>query len=192
LVVLAVGSQYLQVISNMARVEAAESEVKTAQALYQQATDLQKAGVSARIDPLRSQVELQSRQQQLIVAQNDFDKSKLTLIRIIGLPVAQPITLTDRVPFEPLAAIDFDSALQRSYTRRQDYLSAKAQVEAAQLAKRQQPRNAFRQLASMQIMAILARRRAIHTALLPFRALCDFPSLTVARFVPMLSRQMPR
>jgi outer membrane protein TolC len=136
LVVLAVGSQYLQVISNMARVEAAESEVKTAQALYQQATDLQKAGVSARIDPLRSQVELQSRQQQLIVAQNDFDKSKLTLIRIIGLPVAQPITLTDRVPFEPLAAIDFDSALQRSYTRRQDYLSAKAQVEAAQLAKK--------------------------------------------------------
>ena len=136
LVVLAVGSQYLQVISNMARVEAAQAEVKTAEVLYQQATDMQKAGVSARIDPLRSQVELQSRQQQLIVAQNDFDKSKLTLIRIIGLPVGQPIKLTDRVPFEPLAAIDLDSALQRAYSRRLDYLSAKAQVDAAQLAKK--------------------------------------------------------
>jgi len=124
------------VISNMARVEAAQAEVKTAEVLYQQATDMQKAGVSARIDPLRSQVELQSRQQQLIVAQNDFDKSKLTLIRIIGLPVGQPIKLTDRVPFEPLAAIDLDSALQRAYSRRLDYLSAKAQVDAAQLAKK--------------------------------------------------------
>jgi outer membrane protein TolC len=136
LVVLAVGSEYLQVIANVARVQAAQAEVKTAEALYQQAADLQKAGVSARIDPLRSQVELQSRQQQLIVAQNDLDKSKLTLIRIIGLPVGQPITLTDRVPFEPLAAIDFDSALQRAYTRRLDFLSAKAQVEAAELAKK--------------------------------------------------------
>jgi outer membrane protein TolC len=136
LVVLAVGSQYLQAIANMARVEAAQSEVKTAEALYQQATDRLKAGVSPRIDPLRSQVELQSRQQQLIVAQNDLDKSKLTLIRTIGLPISQPITLTDRVPFEPLAAIDFDSALQRAYTRRLDYLSSKAQVEAAQLARK--------------------------------------------------------
>lgn len=136
LVVLAVGSEYLQVIANMARVEAAQAEVKAAQALYQQASDMLKAGVSARIDPLRSQVQLQQRQQQLIVAQNDFDKSKLTLIRIIGLPVGQSITLTDRVPFEPLAAIDFDSALQRAYTRRLDYLSAKAQLEAAQLGKK--------------------------------------------------------
>lgn len=136
LVTLVVGAQYLQVIANMSRVEAAQAEVKASQALYQQATDMLKAGVSARIDPLRSQVQLQQRQQQLIVAQNDFDKSKLTLIRIIGLPVAQPITLTDHVPFEPLAAIDFDSALQRAYTRRLDYLSAKAQVEAAQLAKK--------------------------------------------------------
>ena len=37
LVVLVVGSTYLQVIANMARVEAAQAEVKTAQALYQQA-----------------------------------------------------------------------------------------------------------------------------------------------------------
>jgi outer membrane protein TolC len=136
LVVLAVGSTYLQTVANMSRVEAAESEVRTADALYRKAVDMQKAGVSARIDPLRSQVELQTRQQQLIVAQNDLAKSKLTLARIIGLPIAQPYALTDRVPFQPLAALDFEAALTRAYGRRNDFLSAQAELQAAELAKR--------------------------------------------------------
>ncbi len=136
LVVLAVGSIYLEAVADMTRVEAAQAQVQTAQALFQQATDLQKAGVTARIDPLRSQVELQSRQEELIVAQNDLDKNKLSLARVIGLPIGQPFTLTDRIPFEPLAALDLQAALQRAYTRRPDYLSAQAQLEAAQRAKR--------------------------------------------------------
>ena len=55
-----------------ARVETAEAQMQTAQALYGKATDQQNAGLSPAIDTLRSQVEFQNRQQQLIVASNDL------------------------------------------------------------------------------------------------------------------------
>ena len=53
--------------------------------------------------PLRAQVELQSRQQQLIVARNDYAKQKLTVARVIGLPPGQEFTLTEKAPYAPFA-----------------------------------------------------------------------------------------
>ena len=67
LVVLAVGNAYLLAIAQAARSRTAEAQVKNAEALYGKAADSQKAGLTAGIDTLRSQVELQTRQQQLIV-----------------------------------------------------------------------------------------------------------------------------
>src|SRR4029077_20629306 len=78
LVVEAVANAYLSIIASAARVEAARSEVSTAQALYERARDQHSAGVSPAIDELRSQVELKARQQQLLAAQNLFSKDKLT------------------------------------------------------------------------------------------------------------------
>ena len=72
LVVLSVGYSYLQAIADEARIETADAQVETAQALYNQASDQVKAGTSPAIDGLRAQVELQTRQQQLIQAKNDF------------------------------------------------------------------------------------------------------------------------
>jgi outer membrane protein TolC len=65
-VALAVGNSYLQAIAAAARVETAVAQVTSAQALNQKAVDQQKAGLTPAIDALRSQVELQTRQQQLI------------------------------------------------------------------------------------------------------------------------------
>src|SRR5947208_6068330 len=48
-----------------------------------------KAGVSPAIDTLRAHVELQTRQQELIVVRNDYAKQKLALARAIGLPTGQ-------------------------------------------------------------------------------------------------------
>ena len=67
LVVLAVGNAYLIALSGAARVSTAQADAQTAQALYDKASDQQKAGVNPAIDTLRAHVELQSRQQQLIV-----------------------------------------------------------------------------------------------------------------------------
>jgi outer membrane protein TolC len=134
LVVLATGNAYLVVNTALSRVEAAEVEVKTAQALYQRALDQQNAGVAPQIDALRARVELQTRQQQLINAQNDYEKSRLQLARTIGLPLGQRFEIADRVPFQPLPQLDFAEELQRAYLRRPDFLQAQSRVRSAELS----------------------------------------------------------
>jgi outer membrane protein TolC len=136
LVVLAVGNAYLLTLAGAARVDTVEAEVQTAQALYNKALDQQKAGVSPVIDVLRAKVELQSRQQQLIVARNDYAKQKLQLGRVIGLPTGQEFTLTTQAPYEPLATSGIDEDLRRAYLSRPDYLAAVLQVRAAEARRR--------------------------------------------------------
>ena len=146
IVVLAVGNGYLQALAGSARVETAEAQVQTAQALYDKTADQQRAGVSPAIDTLRANVELQSRQQQLIVVRNDFAKEKLALARIIGLPTGQEFKLADRAPYEPLTGMGVDETLQRAYASRADYQAALAQLRAAQL---------FRKAASSEYLPVL-------------------------------------
>jgi outer membrane protein TolC len=134
LVVLAVGNAYLQAIAIAARIETTESEVVSSQALFNKAVDLQKAGLSPAIDTLRSQVELQTRQQQLIVARNDFAKQKLSLARIIGLPPGQEFVLTEKAPYQALTPLPLDTYLERAYRSRSDYQGALAQVRSAELS----------------------------------------------------------
>ena len=136
MVVLAVGNAYLQAIAAGARVETTEAEVKNAQALYDKAVDQQKAGLSPAIDALRSRVELQTRQQQLIVARNDLAKLRLNVARIIGLPPGQGFVLTEKAPYQALAALPLDTYLQRAYASRPDYQAALAQVRAAELSRK--------------------------------------------------------
>lgn len=136
MVVLAVGNSYLQAIAAAARVETSEAQVKSAQALYSKAADQQKAGLSPAIDALRSQVELQTRQQQLIAARNNLAKLKLSVARIIGLPPGQEFVLTEKAPYQELTALPVDTYLQRAYTARADYQAQLAQVRSAELARR--------------------------------------------------------
>jgi outer membrane protein TolC len=135
LVVLAVGSAYLQAIAAESRVASAEAQVQTAQALFQKAADQHKAGVVPAIDELRAQVELQSRQQQRIVARNTLAKSKLALQRAIGMRVGGALELTDKIPYASFTGMTLDEALQKSLLNRSDYRAAAAQVRAAELSK---------------------------------------------------------
>ncbi|SPF47102.1 Outer membrane efflux protein [Candidatus Sulfotelmatobacter kueseliae] len=135
-VVLAIGNSYLQAIAAAARVETAEAQVKSARALYDKAVDQQKAGLSPAIDTLRAQVELQARQQQLIVARNELAKQRLTVARIIGLPPGQEFVLTEKAPYQALNALPLETYLERAYASRADYQAALAQVRSAELSRR--------------------------------------------------------
>ena len=81
-------------------------------------------------------MELQNRQQQLIVARNDFAKQKLALARIIGLPPGQEFLLADRVPYAPLSTQGLEQSLQRAYASRSDYQASLSQVRSAELSRR--------------------------------------------------------
>jgi outer membrane protein TolC len=136
LVVLAVGYAYLQAIADEARIDTADAQVKTAQALSSQASDQVKAGTSPAIDALRAQVELKSRQQQLIQAKNDFAIQKLKLARAIGLAPGQEFELVDKSPYQEFAGLSVDDALKAAYESRSDYQAALADVRAAQYSKK--------------------------------------------------------
>jgi outer membrane protein TolC len=136
LVVLVVGGAYMQAVAGAARIDAVRAQVQTADAVYRQSLDMRKAGVSAGIDVLRSQVELQAQQQRLLAVQNDFEKQKLALLRAIGLPTGQAITLSDKIPFSPSPAITLDDALARAFRSRADYQSAQSLLHAAEMAKK--------------------------------------------------------
>lgn len=135
-VILATGNAYLQALAGSARVDATQAQVTTAQALYSKAVDQQNAGVIPAIDSLRARVQFQTRQQQLIVARNDFAKQKLTLARIIGLPVGQEFSLADKAPYSAMTPMGLQESLQRAYTYRSDYLAAAQQVRAAERFRR--------------------------------------------------------
>jgi len=134
LVVFTTGNSYLLVISDMATVESVRAQVKTAQTLVQNDVDLNKHGLIASIDLLRARVEFQTQQQRLIAAENQAAIDKLTLARVIGLPTGQEFRLADSLPYAALDGITREQALQQAYSTRPDYLSAKAQVRAAELA----------------------------------------------------------
>jgi len=134
LVVFTTGSAYLLVISDTATVDSVRAQVETAQTLVQNDVDLNKNGLIASIDLLRARVELQTQQQRLIAAENQVAIDKLALARVIGLPNGQAFRLTDSVPYASLDGITQEQALQQAYSTRPDFLSAKAQVGAAELA----------------------------------------------------------
>lgn len=136
LVVLAVGYTYLQAIANEARIDTAEAQVKTAQALFNQASDQVTAGTSPAIDALRAKVELQTRQQQLIQARNNFAIQKLTVARVIGLAPEQEFQLSDKSLYSPFEQISVEEAMKRAYASRADYQSAESDVRAAEFIRR--------------------------------------------------------
>jgi outer membrane protein TolC len=135
LVVLVVTNLYLQAVQGKSRVDVARAQVDTAKAVYQQAVDLERAGVAARIDVLRAQVEMQAQQQRLLSAENDLEKQKLVLARAIGLAVGQQFETSDKVPYGPLPPVTFEQALEDAFRNRPDYLQAQSLVRAAELAR---------------------------------------------------------
>lgn len=136
-VVVAIASTlYVQTLAAESRLTSLRAQRATAEVLLQLARDRKQAGLSAGIDVLRADLQVQREQQRLIEAQNTFDKTKLQLARAIGLSLDQPFRLVDRMPDKPLPAPSVDDALRRAQETRADLRAASARVEAAEASLR--------------------------------------------------------
>src|SRR5580704_4165770 len=135
-VILLVVSQYIGTLRAVANVEASQSRVELAQALYDQAADVQKEGVGTGIDTLRANVELQNEKQRLLEAQADRDTSLFGLSRLLNLDPRQVIELADSLSFfetpQPEVVASIDSAL----AERQEWKSMQEQLKSAGLQKK--------------------------------------------------------
>jgi outer membrane protein TolC len=134
-VVYAVGIAYLQVVASAARVETARAQLASAQELDQQTADQVRTEVSPEIDSIRAEVQRQTAEQRLINTTDAFEKDKLALGRVIGIPIDQKFTVVD--PSEcPLPGLTQQSATAEALQDRADLRSAEASVRAADYSVR--------------------------------------------------------
>ena len=135
-VILLVVSQYIGTLRAMANVQASQSRVELAQALYDQAADLQKEGVGTGIDTLRANVELQNEKQRYIQAQTDRETSLYGLSRLLNLDPRQPLELGDSLSFFDTPQPEADPSLELAYAGRQEWKSLESQLKAAGYQKK--------------------------------------------------------
>jgi outer membrane protein TolC len=135
-VTLAATTVYLQAVASAKRIDTARAQVATADSLLTLATELHDAGVTPGIDTVRAKVQIGVQRQRLIEAETTLAKLKLQLARVLGLPAAQPIELTDREVSIALLPGTVDEAVQRAKATRADYQAALARVRAAEEERR--------------------------------------------------------
>ena len=134
-VILLVVSQYIGTLRAVANVEASKSRVDLAQALYDQAADLQKEGVGTGIDTLRANVELQNEKQRLIEAENDRDASLFGLSKLLNLDPRQKIELADSLNFFETPQPDVEASIDAALASRQEWKAILAEEKVVHYEK---------------------------------------------------------
>jgi outer membrane protein TolC len=129
-VVLLVVSQYLSSLRASAEVQAAQSRVDLAQALYDQAADLEKNGAATSVDTLRANVELQNEKQRLITAQTDEKIARYGLSKLLNLDPQQPIELQDSASFFSTPDVNIPEGLAEAYQARPEMRALLAQQQS--------------------------------------------------------------
>lgn len=135
-VVLLVVSQYLAGMRASAAVNAARSRADLAQALYDQANDLQKHGVGTGIDTLRANVELQNEKQRLLEAETQQKVALYGLVRLLNLEPHREIELADTPSFYETPQMDVNRSIEQAYETRPEMKALAARLHMAELAKR--------------------------------------------------------
>jgi outer membrane protein TolC len=81
-------------------------------------------------------VQRQTSEQRLTVSSANFDKDKLTLARLIGLPSGQEFSTISKAAYQSWNGGDLKSSLAQARNDRADIKSASATASATQLTKR--------------------------------------------------------
>lgn len=135
-VVLIVAGLYLDTLAGAARVDSAEAQVASAEAVYKQAVEFKQAGTVPAIEVLRAQVQLQTQRQRVILLRSEQGKQKLRLARAIGLGDGQQFHLTDPMPYGPMPAVGVEEAIAEARATRKDYQSLQARVRSLEWAEK--------------------------------------------------------
>ena len=135
-VILLVVSQYIGTLRSAADVLASQSRVELAQALYDQAADLQKEGVGTGIDTLRANVELQNENQRLLEAQATLATSVFGLSRLLNLDPRQKVELADALGFFDTPQPEVEASIEEGLAARHEWKALEEQLRAADLEKK--------------------------------------------------------
>ena len=186
--ILLVVSQYLGSQRAAADVQAGQSRVDLAQALYDQAADLQKNGVGTGIDTLRANVQLQNEKQRLIVSRTQLETSLFGLSRLLNVDPRRPIELADQVQFvddqvklAETQAVPVEERVERAYSTRPELRQIAAEERRAELALQEA---ADQRLPKLSLSGFWVEQGLTPTSAIPvyqYQANLDFPIFTGGR-----------
>jgi outer membrane protein len=126
-------SVYVFAIRADAALQARIADSTLANELLRIARDQLEAGVGVALDVTRAESQLATARAQLIVARNDRDHSRLTLLRALNLPLDVPLMLSDSLATLPVPpAENEDAAIAVALRERPDIRAAAAQLDFAQ------------------------------------------------------------
>ena len=100
---------------------------------YTNVSQLYSAGSKARIDVIRSSVELSDARQELSKAQNSYEVDLATLRNYLNMDRAEPLNLTTDFAYEAFG-IDMDACIDYAYSHRKDMLIDQYKLEQKEQA----------------------------------------------------------
>jgi outer membrane protein TolC len=113
-----------------AKVETAETIVRTSEALDKLAINQRETGVADGLDVLRAKVQLANDRQILLVAKNSFQQTLLVLARSIGVDLSTHLDLSDKLVFKKLEAPQIEQAIKAALESRPDFRSLFSQRDS--------------------------------------------------------------
>jgi outer membrane protein TolC len=126
-----VGLLYVEALRAEAAVKASEANIQLNQQLLKLAQDRKAAGMATGLDVTRAQVQLENEKQRLLVAENQRGRTKLNLIRAIGIDFDVTLNLTDDLK---LVAVETQTPQDALVVARENRTELKAQVQRQRLA----------------------------------------------------------
>ncbi len=126
-----VSSVFYSILAQGKVIESLEFSQKTLEEHLKQVDNLIAAERVARVDRLRTEVRLADLQQRLVREKNVLNIQCLVLTNLLGLPEDSPlVSAAGRLESESSSPLPREASLDDAYQQREDYLAAKAALEA--------------------------------------------------------------
>ncbi len=129
-----VARAYLAALRAQAGVDTATANVELSEALVRLAQSQKDAGTGTGIEITRAQVQRANDRQRLLVVENDIDRARLQLLKVIGLRIDSPLELTGRLEYVPMAPVDVEQALATAMQNRAQLKAQRRREETARLS----------------------------------------------------------
>jgi outer membrane protein TolC len=128
-----VARTYLVAVRTQALVETAQANVQLSEALLKLATSQKQAGTGTGIEVTRADVQLANDRQSLLVAETDFTRARLELLRSMGIDLDATIELIDRLSFTAGDAMSIQQAIHSAHESLSTLKAQKKREDSARL-----------------------------------------------------------
>ena len=128
-----VTAAYWDAVEASKKIEVQRDTVNKYDAHLKNVTVLYEAGAQAKIDVLRSSVELSNARQELVRAENAYAVNLATLRTLLNIDRAEPLTLTTEVAYQPFDTA-VDNCISYAHRSRLDLIAARVKLRQRELS----------------------------------------------------------